>query len=239
MEVSLSNRSISSSLSEPTCFTREACLRDAISINNIFGDCKNIDIVSRTEVAVGPVIPDIVYVKFKFRPMLANWASKITYRHAHIIHILRQSRAQSIEMLSSKSFESPDRLLPLVKDLVKWNLICQSSRGTYALSMELKTIKAEVISVETKLHKWKDALTQAKSYLGFSNQSVVIMSENCAPTSKTNMQLFKESGVGLCEANVNTIKWIVKPKSIKQSSTNREYLVLSACGTSHTLWSAL
>lgn len=227
---------------EGLAFANEAALQDALE-----DGLARLDLASnralphalaRREVPIGGCIPDLVLVRFAEIPSPALWPARRSFRHAFVISLLRQRGPLRIQTIASKAFESADRIQPVVDDLLMTGALSRASTGTVSLSHPLAFMEAQVIAVEAKLRRWKDALKQAAQYTSFANRSVVAMDVGGVPRSADALDQFRRSGIGLCAIGPEGAEWLVVPRSTQRRGPEWEYLVSSAASPRrHTLWS--
>lgn len=221
-------------------FRKEANLRDVMiecikSTTRSKGTC-----FAKTEVPVGARIPDIVMVCVEEQPRPDLWPYKWTFRHAAVIWHLRIRKKLKIKSLSRRLFEEPQRITPLLTNLINSGAIIKTNNDCYSLSHELASLSADVVAVETKLKRWKEALVQARAYYDFANRSLVAMSPDGIPNSSEAKKLFIKSGIGLLAVNGGTPKTIYPGRHKHKASVEKEYVLGSALGRAGQIrWSAL
>jgi hypothetical protein len=193
----------------------------------------------RREVPVGGCIPDLVTIGFYEMPSTEYWPNNWSYKHSYVIWLLRQWKRLTAETIASLSFESLHRVKPIIQDLVESGAAVQTESGALILSKAVASIQAEVIAVEAKLRRWREALDQAIEYKTFADRVFVAMDSFGAPTEDGVLRKFFEYRVGLCAITTEGVEWLVYPRSNKQKRGHaREYLVTSAIVPSRqTLWS--
>jgi hypothetical protein len=226
--------------SQKILFRKESQLRDFLlkkvkSISGPYEFC-----LAKTEVPVGTRIPDIVLVCTSEKPRIDLWPYYWTYRHAAVISHLRRRYKLKIESISKRLFEEPTRLEPVMKQLTKSGAVIKTKNNCYSLSEEFSSFSADVIAVETKLKRWKEAYFQAKSYFKFANRSLVAMSPDGIPTTKESKKIFTKAGIGLVTVNGNAPKSLLTGRWQNNNNLEKEYIVGIAFGRlGHTRWSAL
>jgi len=194
----------------------------------------------RREVSVGGCIPDLICIHFNNFPFEQQWPKPWTYEHAYIMWLLRQHCQLSVDSMASFSFQLADRLSPVIKDLVKHNLLVEDEYANFTLSTHIMDLQVEVVAIEAKLKLWKKALHQAERYKQFSNRAFVAMDADAAPRDPFDTQVFREKGIGLCAVSPGEIEWIVHPKKWTHPIDHQgEYLVTSTMVPSlQMLWSS-
>ncbi len=195
--------------------------------------------VYRREVPMGDRIPDFVCISFKNLSDEDVLPKNCTYRHAAVLATLRQRRRTQPAALAKRLYTDVDRLQPLLKDLIASGAVVENPTGSLSLSVLWAELRAEVIAVEAKLTRWKDALIQAISHKRYADAAVVAMDAATTPRKASSIQAFADQGVGLCAISPNSAEWIVEPKRREGRGHEREYLLTSALTSSQTLWSRL
>lgn len=193
---------------------------------------------SKREVPVGGCIPDIVAVSFREMPDAAIWPRKWTLRHIHVLHAASLRPRLHLRSLAARCHESIDRLRPLVRDLIRTGALIEFESGAVGLAHDIAAIEAEVVAVEAKLDRWRDALKQAVTYKRFADRSIVAMDWAGAPRDPTSLREFEAVGVGLCAVSTDLTEWLVPPPPPEAArSAERHYLVASAATLRQTSWS--
>ena len=100
-------------------------------------------------------------------------------------------------------------------------------------------METEVVAVEAKLSRWKEALGQAVAYQEYADWVVVVMDPEAIPRREDVADSFREAGVGLCSLSPIKTEWLVLPVKERKSGHNREYLLASALSRAQTSWSRL
>ena len=193
----------------------------------------------RREVPVGNRIPDLIYVRFLTLPDSTLWPRKWSFRHAHMLWLLRSHQFLTPEIVASLSYESVERITPTLDDLIRSGAVDTLPNGTLALTSKMVSIKAEIIAAEAKLRAWRAALAQANVYLRFANRVFVAMDPQFAPKDAMALDAFRQQGIGLCTVTRKTVEWLVMP-TIQPGwpGPDSEYLIASAATPSRQhLWS--
>ena len=83
----------------------------------------------------------------------------------------------------------------------------------------------EVIAIEAKLSRWRNALKQAKKYQLLADKVYVAVPEKVARNALKKKHQFKESGVGLISVGFNT-RILIRASALKLALPKlREYLL--------------
>lgn len=195
----------------------------------------------RRHVPVGGCIPDLVTVQFREPPPSDLWPQRWTYRHAHVVWLLRKRRTLKVGTIARLAFESDSGIERVVRDLVRCKAVLVGRDGLLRLSPGILRMRPTVIAVEVKLKRWREALAQARAYRRFADRVYVALDANHAPEQQTALTAFRRTGVGLCLIKPPMEHWIVPARrSHGADCPEREYLV-AAAGLSqrHGRWSRL
>lgn len=221
-------------------FRKETDLIDSLLENIRYVSGPNRVCYTKREVPVGPIIPDIVMVSVVKKMRRDLWPYRWTFIHASLVWQLRCRAKLTRESLARRVFENPKRLDPLLTELLKTGAVVKTQSGCFQLGRELRELSVDVISIEAKLKRWKDAVMQAISYSNFSDKSVVAMAPDGIPKTMKSKEIFLQSGIGLISVNGGSPQTIFPGRRSHRNSAEREYLIGSALGRlGQTRWSVL
>jgi hypothetical protein len=195
----------------------------------------------RSEVPVGRCIPDLVYVGISRIPTSFSWPKHFSFMHAYIISTLRDEKSLTLNEIANICYEKPNRIKSIVDELESVKILSKNRLDSYKLTRGFSNIKAEVISVEVKLQKWRKALHQAINYQKFSDKTMVVLDKSRIPKKSDYIAQFENDNVGLLLLGYDSHEWCVEPGNYKiKHSANREYLINSAISSgSYKSWFAL
>jgi len=193
----------------------------------------------RREISIGGCKPDVVCVHFMNQSDIVLSQFQWSYKHVYVIWLLRKWHRLTSETISLISFEKPDRINLIIGDLIRSHIVIQKETGELTLSDFMLGIQAEVIAVEAKLFRWKEAIKQAKRYQMFADKVFVAMDVDGVPKEQEIVALFEDLGIGLCVVLPTGLEWIVNPRTNTYSiGHEREYIIASVINPSHQLlWS--
>ena len=228
-------------------FEKERDLRDALFklILNPLLDLK-FDFVddfevsySKREVPIGSVIPDLVHVLLNYDLEKSLLPPRWTYKHAFISWLLKEHISLTPIQISELMFTKPERIRPLLKDMIRYKALFVNKEGKLELSETINRIRGCVITFEAKLKNYKEALNQAIHYLRFSDYVIVAMEYAWVPVKNAVLKEYSNYGIGLCTLKDNNFEWVLYPqKNTGAVTADREYILTSAVSPSrHKLWS--
>lgn len=184
----------------------------------------------RREQPVGASIPDLVYVGFLSEPPDNLWPARWTFQHACLVWQLRKRPRLQPRTIARRVYQRAHRVEDLLQDLERSGAVRRLPTGAVQLSQGLASVRAEVVAVEAKLTRWRDALGQASNYAQFADQAIVAMPSGGIPEDPTALKAFRSAGVGLCGIEPDgRIDWVCRPRA--QTPTRggeREFLIASA-----------
>lgn len=195
-------------------------------------------LVARREVPVGGCIPDLVVVGFAKAPRSDVWPRRHNFRHAFVVSLLRRHGRLRAETIAAKAFAPLDRMRPVLEDLLTSGAVTGSDSGAISLSPLLANADVEVVAVEAKLRRWKQALQQATEYARFADRVVVAMDAACVPRAPSVLAEFRACRVGLLGVGSADAEWLVSPRrASRRANPEWDYLVSSAASPRpQTLW---
>lgn len=179
----------------------------------------------KREVPVGDCIPDLVLVCLSTIPKGIKYPRTFGTKHAYILWLVKNFIALSIEEIATKSYQKPERITQYVKDLTESGILEKLENSKLKLNDQLISIQSEVIAVEAKLTRWKEAFQQAKRYQEFADIVFVAMDAEGIPRYPEALQLFKQAKIGLLAVKRDSVEWVVKPYKDFSASFEREYVL--------------
>ena len=208
-------------------FKREADLQKFLSEQDLTSTRGHT--LVRRELPVGGEIPDLIYITFSRRPPADLWPARWTFRHAFLVWQLRRRSRLQVTTLARRSFLPLDRTQVCLNDLLNCGAVEKASTGAFTLSPRLAELDAEVLAVEVKLRRWKDALRQAASYARFADRAAVAMESTGIPRGSQRLLVFKRRGIGLCSVSGGDLEWVIPPRQRQvRRCAEREYMIASA-----------
>lgn len=196
----------------------------------------------RREQPVGASIPDLVYVGFLSEPREDLLPPGWTFQHAFLVWQLRRRSRLQPRTIARRVFQRSHRVDSMLRDLERSGAIRRLPTGAVQLSQGLASVQAEIIAVEAKLTRWRDALAQARGYAQFADKTIVAMPSSGLPNDAAVHVEFKQAGVGLCGVEPDgTVDWVCPARVQKPSrGGEREFLIASASDPSRqTPWEVL
>lgn len=145
--------------------------------------------------SLGSVIPDI---------LMGVWHSNstallkgITYVEAVVLAFIENAKGASLADLLSTVYLTQSSAQRLVDRLIKRAVLQLDDQGRFALSPEYAPSNTELIAVEVKLRRWREALAQAVSYSSFANRAYVVLDGAQFVVRPETLNHFRDCGVGL------------------------------------------
>ncbi len=184
----------------------------------------------RREVSMGSCIPDLVFVDIPRRP--TEHRGRITYVQAAVLASLRVLGETTPAGLCERVFLDEDTARTAIETLKRFGWI-EAREGL--LKPEGWTLEhgGRVTAVESKLHRWRDALRQAAEYRAFADRVYVAVDAAHVGPARRNLDLFCETGIGLCAVKKTGVELLLESRPHCDTSAEREYLLWNtlSCGT--------
>jgi len=225
---------VRSTASGPRTFKAERTLQKYLERFDFSVDRNTSVSYTRREVPVGEVVPDLIQIVFRSRPLLRVWPKRWSYRHACVVAALRR-QPRTIPQLAEILYERVHSLEALIDDLKRAGTVKQDAAGVVRLDPAIQDPNGYVVAVEAKLQRWRDALSQAIAYRRFADITVVVLGSAAGVTADT-IDVFAREGIGLCVVEEKGLRWHVRPTSSCGLSPEREYLLYGAASP-HRPWS--
>ncbi len=124
------------------------------------------------EVQVGLVIPDLVFVSSAI--CLAQRPVELSGFDTWIVAELLRARPRCAKTLAARLFARPEKTTKALHRLERIGVLHRESDAAFMLRDWFPT-DSEVVAVEAKLARWRDAVDQAEEYLHFANRSYVAL----------------------------------------------------------------
>ncbi len=212
-------------------FPLESKLLDVLkaysSASGVFGP-EHAELLVFSEVQLGSCIPDLVIVR-EIRKTAGAQTVSLTAFESWIVGELMRSGAMREPMLTRKLFTLEDRVSPALRRLIRRGVVQRDDSGTYTLVSNFSS-RFEVVAVEAKLTRWREALQQAKNYLTFSNQSFIALPESVVDRNPTIPDACEEAGIGLVAVSPSDVEVVVEPGSTTPEDPRQWVWLLAKTG---------
>ena len=152
------------------------------------------------EPMLGPVIPDL---------LIGCWAKskrprsypELTWIDAHVRASLEHLAGATERELSAYLKLSPGALAASLRRLTKHDIISPREAPApdvrWTPNPDALTTSLEIVAIEAKLTRWREATTQAASYLRFADRSYVVLDGNQVRITDCMLETVQAARVGL------------------------------------------
>ncbi len=173
------------------------------------------------ELTVGKSIADVVFYKSND---LAAWPeAPLSATESVILSIVRLRNSARLDTIARHTYLPIDEVEAAVMGrLVAWGLVRVRARGVVEATREWVE-QSEIIAIEAKLTKWRDALDQAIEYRHYSDRSYVLLPDYCVEIAIRNIHKFKQAGVGLLSYSPRAVEKILDAMPSRRHLWHREY----------------
>lgn len=174
------------------------------------------------EFEIGSGRADILLVQIDERSCL--FKNKVTLNPTEILisSILYHKKPISIKTLKTRTGLDQKKLLANLTSLTEKKLIEETSLNCYIKNESLTPYYKYLVSIEGKLSRWEEALTQAYRNRLFSNESYVLLDNKYIYNAYKNLNSFKQSNVGLISIDAETreTRMVFRPKKTNPLSNH-------------------
>jgi hypothetical protein len=171
------------------------------------------------EVDLGRIVPDVLIGVWRGRAP-APVRVRAGYREAHILALLEAVPSLTAHEIASELFldrAATDRALVRLK---RHGAVVERC-GCWAIANAWHSRFVEVVAVEAKLDRWRDALAQAAAYLEFANRSYVVLDARRVDAGRVMREAFASLGVGLLLLDGEELQLAVRALSFEPTSVRR------------------
>ena len=176
------------------------------------------------ELTVGHSIADIVILRRKGGE-LHSWPEEpLSVVESAILSSLRRLEKADVEAIAKEIFmqTEPVRRL-LLGRLSNWSLV--HSRGGHFRMSKAWLARSEIIAIEAKLTRWKDAIEQAATYRRYADRSFVLLPKQTADVAAQHKDVFLKAGVGLLSYDDGKVVRLISSPRTKAHTWHREFAI--------------
>lgn len=177
------------------------------------------------EINICGVIPDVLFCRWH-QPPPDRPIRRLTITEAHVLALLEHAGGLCAEDIVRELFLDRRGLTEIQRRLCRWGLLTESEGGTLRIARTARTKQFELVAVEMKLDRWRDALSQAKAYLRFANSAYVVLDGARISSEAPISSEFRSHGVGLVLQYADRAKLIAKPRKRKIVPTAERFIAL-------------
>ena len=116
------------------------------------------------------------------------------------------------DVITRRLHTRTERTRSALQRLERFGLVAPLGSGSYGLGKRSLHSSVEVVAVDAKLTRWKQAVVQATDFLRFSNRSFVALPETTIARSAVVAEACLDSGVGLIAVGKKQLRVIVRPR---------------------------
>ncbi|MCY7298702.1 MAG: MarR family transcriptional regulator [Ilumatobacteraceae bacterium] len=187
------------------------------------------------EVDLVRIIPDVLIGVWKGAGALPV-RPRSDYLEAHILALLEQRRGWTADTLADELFSTRAKLARTLGRLERRGLVTRSERGGYALTPSWNTYLLDIIAVEVKLHRWREALAQATAYLEFANRAYVVLDGGRVDYSPVLIEAFQAAGVGLMLQYEHQVHQVTPAFRVDAIGVRRIHAADRLFGAARSVW---
>lgn len=174
------------------------------------------------ELTVGHSIADIVILRRAGAACCLWPEGPLSVVESAILSSLRRLGTSSADEIAQDVFmqAEPVRLL-LLGRLSNWSLV-RNHAGGFRTSKAWVS-QSEIIAIEAKLTRWRDAIDQAVAYRRYADRSFVLLPMENAVIAAQHKDAFTKAGVGLLAYGDGRVVRVFPSPKAKEHTWHREF----------------
>lgn len=191
------------------------------STADVLRSCGACEMLVFSQVAVGSTIPDLVIVR---QPQQRTTEKRVRLSdfEAWIVAELWGRGALREPTLTRRLYTRSPRTQLALHKLERLGLVRRTPAGSYVLT-DVMNRNVEVLAVEAKLTRWREAIEQARDYLRFSMASYVALPESVVQSNSDIARACKKAQVGLLAVSAAGVRVVSRP-SCRNEPLKRDFV---------------
>lgn len=186
---------------------------------------------------VGVRIPDLVvlYDRHRARP---SRPITLTYFEADVLaYLLETAESWTPSALSAAAYAPPDAVSRALFRLKRHRLVIEAVPTKFTVRRAAFPQHLEIVAVEAKLTRWRDALEQARGYLRFANRSYVAVPGALARGNHRLLADCADDGIGVVAVDSASTSVVLEAaRHDHQRSGERVRLIATGYGVPQIDW---
>jgi hypothetical protein len=173
------------------------------------------------ELPIGSSIADLVILRSR---AARNWPdAPLTLAESVVLSALRQRGTARIDAISRDVFLSAGAVRRILAGrLADWGLVRPRDRGMVKAQASWVTA-SEIVAIEAKLTRWREALAQAVAYRRYADRAFVLLPQASAMTAILHKDAFRSAGVGLISYDSSELQCLIGCRRTRLHTWHREY----------------
>lgn len=173
------------------------------------------------ELPIGQSIADMVILRSAKDPVWPE--APLTVAESLVLSALRHLGAARADTIGRHVFMSAEDVREILGGrLAEWRLVRPKERGIVEARAAWVS-SAQVVAVEAKLTRWRDALAQAAVYRRYADRAFVLLPRTIAGAAAGHATDFRAAGVGLLAYDSQGVACLIASQKAKLHSWHREY----------------
>lgn len=173
------------------------------------------------ELSVGHSIADLVILRTRSTPL---WPSApLTMTESAILSCLRRLGQAHVDTIAESIFLRAAQVRNLLLGRLSTWKLARSKDETVFRPSTCWVARSEVIAVEAKLTRWRDALEQAVVYRRYADRVYVLLPAESAVVAVEHKDTFLAEGVGLLSYSSDRVCRIFSSQKATEHTWHREF----------------
>lgn len=185
-----------------------------------------------TETQVGPRIPDLLLIYSESDRQ--RMPLRLTYFDCTILSAILDGQPIDAAALAERTYASVTDIDQRAVRLARLGLVTVRPDGAYALRRGVIPDDVRIVAVEAKLHRWREALSQAQAYLSFANEAYIAMPSQQIRRNVDALDACATAGVGVIAVDETGASLVLDSEKHDPSGAEWVRLVSNAVGLNQT-----
>lgn len=168
-------------------------------------------ITAMKKLHVGNVIPDIVFLLSEQMTKSEKCTRRLlSYFQCTVLDNLRLRGPARRSTIARRLFSRQDTVAAAATHLLKHGFVRETKTGQLEFVPDALP-KVKIVSVEAKLYRWSEAITQAESYLAFSHASCIALPASVILRNEHLQARCLDAGIGVISVSRSATRLAVAP----------------------------
>lgn len=183
-----------------------------------------------TKFQVGDIIPDVLIIGARGKRQAKCTRAPLTMFDCAVIAELLKSGPSNRELLAESIYSRLSRIDVSLWKLLRTGLAVEEPDGAIRAKPETFFMETEIVAIEAKLTRWREALSQAKNYLLFANSAYVALPADVILRNCKIAEGCAGEGIGLISVAQGDTRVLLESQRYSPVSAERLWLLNKTAG---------
>lgn len=180
---------------EPYQLEREMLEPLVRSLPTALGCAPGAPLTAIVETPIANVIPDVLLGVWNYDP--GARVRKFGFLERHVLAAVESAEVADTRSIARILHVSDKEAKGCIQKLVRAGALIETPCDRISIGNSARADRVEIIAVEAKMRRWRDAVAQASAYRQFSDRAFVCLDGNQISLTAAMKNAFHDKGVGL------------------------------------------